>query len=344
MEKSEPRPAISVVIPVFNEEDVLPLTYARLCQLAERLPVTWEWLFINDGSSDRTYDLLRELAQRDRRVKVLHFSRNFGHQIAITAGVDLADGDTVVIIDADLQDPPELIIEMYELYRQGYDVVYAQRKSRLGETWFKKNSARFFYWMMKTFVHKKLPENVGDFRLMSRAVVEAMRYFPEKARFYRGLVCWSGFRQTSIQFDRQERAAGKTKYPFYKMLRFACDAAFAFSYMPLRIASGVGLLMILLSLLYLAYIFYLYLFVHSAVRGWTSLVALVIILQGMMLMFIGLLGEYIGRIYEEVKQRPLYIVQQTHNLPVIPGRLPSGGVLISQHAGHGQACLPEQKP
>ena len=324
-----PVPEISLIIPVFNEAEVVLLLYARLCQVASQLDVTWEWLFVNDGSSDNTGALLSGLAEQDRRVKILTFSRNFGHQIAITAGVDLAQGNAVVIIDADLQDPPELILDMYALYQRGYDVVYARRKLRHGENWLKLLTARGFYWFMKHFVYHGLPENVGDFRLMSRAVVHTMRYFPEQHRFYRGLVAWSGFKQTAIEFDRLGRAAGQTKYSLLKMMRFALDATVSFSYKPLRIAPWLGLFIVLAALFY------------GGHRLWSAhppgsieiyLILSLAMLQGMTLIAIGLLGEYIGRISENVKHRPLYIIQEITNLNHPVGQLPTGGVIAPQRA------------
>lgn len=327
-------PKISIVIPVFNEEEVLPLLYQRLCQLAERLPLGWEWIFVNDGSRDNTYPLLQRLAQQDTRVKVLHFSRNFGHQIAITAGIDFTHGEAVVVMDADLQHPPEVIPELYAIYEQGYDVVYARRRVRQGESWFKIGSAAFFYWFMQKFIHRQLPQNVGDFRLMSRRVVEALRYLPEKHRFYRGLVTWSGFKQTAYDFDCKPRAAGKSKYSLGKMLRFALDAIFSFSYMPLRVAGFLGLGMVFLSFIYLLWQLYNHFCLHDTIRGWTSIITLLIVLHGVTLVCIGLLGEYTGRIYEEIKHRPLYIVQEMANLDCHPGRGFTGGVVVSGPTSH----------
>lgn len=328
---------LSLVIPVYNEEDVIPALYERLCSLAERMNLAMEWVFVNDGSSDGTLARLLVFAHRDSRVKVVNLSRNFGHQVAVTAGMDLVRGEAVVIMDADLQDPPELIQGMYERFLEGYDVVYAKRRQRKGEGWFKRVSARVFYWVMRKTVHRELPANVGDFRLMSRAVVDVLRLLPERHRFMRGLVTWIGFRQTAVEFDRPARAAGKTKYPFWKMMWFALDAITSFSYVPLRLSIIVGLLVELLALLFLCYNIYLYFFTQRLVQGWTSIIGLLTLLMGALMIAVGALGEYVGRIHEEVKRRPLYIVSDTVNLECRPGGLPSGGVVVqSGHLSSGQ--------
>lgn len=318
---------LSLIIPVFNEEAVIQLLYENLCTLAEKLPVEYEWIFVNDGSQDQTLFLLHNLAQQNSRVKIVNLSRNFGHQIAITAGVDFATGNAVVIMDADLQDPPHVIENMYQLYLQGYDVVYARREHRSGESWLKLKTASCFYLFMRKMVHHQLPQGVGDFRLMSKRVVTAMRYFPERHRFYRGMVTWSGFRQTAVSFSRPARAAGTTKYSWLKMSKFATDAILSFSYLPIRIAILLGMLLILLPLLYFIDNLFLHIFWRATVKGWSSLIGLLIIFQGITIVFIGLLGEYIGRIYEEVKRRPLYIVSDTINLPRMNTEQASGGII-----------------
>jgi dolichol-phosphate mannosyltransferase len=317
-----------LVIPLYNEEDVVPLLYRRLCSLADGVDIEMEWLFVNDGSTDSTLLGVLELAARDARVKVVNLSRNFGHQVAITAGIDLARGEAVVVMDGDLQDPPELIEQMYGKFREGYDVVYAQRRRRKGEGWFKLMSARAFYWFMRKMVHPGLPSNVGDFRLMSRPVVDVLRQLPERHRFLRGLVSWIGFRQTAIGFDRPARAAGETKYPLWKMVKFALDAMTSFSYAPLRLVTVIGLLVEAVAVAYLGYNLYLYFFTKALVQGWTSIVGLLTVLTGSLMIAVGLLGEYVGRIHEEMKGRPLYIVRDLVNLECKGGRLASGGIVV----------------
>jgi dolichol-phosphate mannosyltransferase len=311
---SRPLELISLVLPVFNEEQVLPLLLPRVRDLLARLPCAGEVIFVNDGSRDRTSELLAQAAQSDDRLKVIDFSRNFGHQIAITAGVDFAAGDAVVVMDADLQDPPELVLEMIDRYRAGYDVVYAQRTERRGETRFKRLTAAGFYWLMRSTIHKDLPDNTGDFRLMSRPVVHALRQLREQHRFVRGMVTWLGYKQTAVQFERPARAAGETKYPLRKMLAFAWRAISSFSGLPLRLALGVGAAMTCASILYALYAVYV-MAVGSVVPGWTSLVCLQVGLSGITLLVIGLMGDYVARIYDEIKGRPLYIVRDLHNMP-----------------------------
>lgn len=310
---NRPLNLLSIVIPVFNEEEVLPLLLARLVALVGRMPCQVECLFINDGSRDRTIEGLEEAAHQHSWVRVIDFSRNFGHQVAITAGTDFAQGDAVVIMDADLQDPPEVILEMIAKYREGFDVVYGQRIARLGESTFKRWTAAAFYGLMKSMIHKELPENTGDFRLMSRPVVQALRELREQHRFVRGMVTWTGFRQTAVPFERPGRAAGTTKYPTRKMMEFAWRAITSFSGLPLRLAIIFGLLMLVASFLYALFAAYGAIVLQNTVRGWTSLVFIQIGLSGVTLLMLGLIGDYVARIYEEIKGRPLYIVQRLLN-------------------------------
>ncbi|HEX4131590.1 MAG TPA: glycosyltransferase family 2 protein [Pirellulales bacterium] len=310
---SRPLDVLSLVFPVYNEEQVLPLLLPRVRTLLARLPCEAEVIFVNDGSSDRSAVLLAQAAAEEPRFKVLEFSRNFGHQVAITAGIDIAAGDAVVVMDSDLQDPPELVLEMVEKYRAGYDVVYAQRRSRQGESWFKRSTAAGFYRLMRTAVHRDLPDNVGDFRLMSRAVVEAFKQLREQHRFVRGMVTWLGFRQTAIVFDRPARAAGETKYPLRKMMAFAWRAISSFSGLPLRLAMGVGLTVIAGSAAYTLWAAACSV-AGSPVAGMAWLVCLQCGLFGATLFVLGLMGDYIARIYDELKERPLYIVRAAHNL------------------------------
>lgn len=316
-----PRPLpklLSLIFPVFNEEQVLPLLQQRLLTLAPKFPCPAEFIFVNDGSRDGTARFLVHWAKQDKRVKVLQFSRNFGHQAAVTAGLDHARGEALVIMDADLQDPPELVLEMLELYQQGYDVVYAQRQRRDGETLFKKLTAKGFYWLMRKFIHRDLPMDTGDFRLLSRDVAEAFRGIREGHRFVRGLVAWLGFQQTAVLFDRPPRPAGETKYSVWKMSRFAWDAIISFSRMPLSFAAALGSVTFLGGCLMGVYALYRKLVIHDSVPGWPTLVILQCLIGGVLLLCVGVLGEYVGRIYEEIKRRPLYIVKNTMNLGTSP--------------------------
>ncbi len=309
-----PRPApslLSVVVPVFDEEEVIPLLLDRLLKVLAATGLRWEVILVNDGSSDRSVELLLAATQRDPRFKLISLARNFGHQIAATAGLDAARGDAVVLIDADLQDPPEAIPEMLEKYRQGYDVVYARRVERRGETWFKKVTAWAFYRLMRVLVYSDLPADVGDFRLMSQRCLNALRSMRETHRFLRGMVAWVGFPQTDVPVIRDQRAAGNSKYPLRKMLRFAWTAAVSFSPVPLRLAFVLGVLLFSIGLVYAGWaVIQLVTGVHL-VRGWTSLILINCLGSGAIMIGIGVLGEYVARIYEHVKARPLYLVEQS---------------------------------
>ena len=305
---------LSLVIPLFNEEAVLPLLVERLETVLTRLDCDTEVIFVDDGSRDGTLALVRQLAGRDPRYRGLSFSRNFGHQAAITAGLDVASGDAVVMMDADLQDPPEILARMVQLYREGYDVVSAQRVGRDGDGWWKRTSASAFYWIMRKTVDERIVPEVGDFRLLSGAVVRALRQFREQHRFMRGLIAWLGFREAVVPFDRGPRAAGSTKYPTLKMAAFAWTAITSFSGLPLRLGVLAGFAMIALGALYFVYALYRALVVHATVPGWTSLVFLQIFFSGATLLCIGLMGEYLARVYDESKRRPLYIVRDALNL------------------------------
>ncbi|MBW7652184.1 glycosyltransferase family 2 protein [Anoxybacillus sp. ST4] len=301
----------SVVIPVYNEALVIRETYKRLKRVMEQTDGAYELLFVNDGSKDETLDLLKELAVRDDTVKYLNFSRNFGHQIAITAGMDYASGEAIVIIDADLQDPPELILDMIEKWKEGYDVVYAKRTKRKGETFFKKITAYAFYRLLRAATEIDIPLDTGDFRLIDRKVRDQLVGMRERSRFVRGLVSWVGFNQTAIEYERDERFAGETKYPLKKMIRFSLDGITSFSYKPLKLASLLGFLLSVVSVGWMAVVLYLKLFTDATVTGWSSLVMAVLFFNGVVLMMLGVIGEYIGRIYDEVKQRPLYILRES---------------------------------
>jgi polyisoprenyl-phosphate glycosyltransferase len=312
---------LSLVIPLFNEEAVLPLLVGRLDAVLSGLDCTTEVILVDDGSRDRTLPLLREIVARDARFRAVSFSRNFGHQAAITAGLDLAAGDAVVIMDADLQDPPEILATMLRLHREGYDVVSAQRVGRGGDGLWKRATAAAFYWIMRKTVDERIVPEVGDFRLLSRNVVLALRQFREQHRFMRGLIAWLGFREAVVPFERGPRVAGSTKYPTWKMAAFAWTAITSFSGLPLRLGVLAGFAMIGLGALYFVYALYRAVVVHATVPGWTSLVFLQIFFSGATLLCIGLMGEYLARVYDESKRRPLYIVRDALNLTLPDGAI-----------------------
>jgi dolichol-phosphate mannosyltransferase len=312
------RPTYSIVAPVFNEEETLPHFYERMVQVMESVcetnDETFELILINDGSRDGTFHLMRELHERDKRVRVIDFSRNFGHQIAISAGLDYAQGQAVVIIDSDLQDPPEVISELITRWKAGVEVVYAQRRSRVGETRFKLVTANIFYRLIDRITSIHIPRNVGDFRLLDRSVVDTLVSMREHHRFMRGLSAWVGFRQEAVQYDRHERYAGSTKYPLSKMIRFSMDAITSFSHLPLHLATTFGFALALISLLGILVAAFLRL-VTGAIVGQASTLILVLFLGGIQLIFLGVIGEYLGRIYDEVRARPLYIVHHALGFP-----------------------------
>ena len=301
---------LSVVVPCFNEEEVIGETIRRLQAFCDSLVnLRVELIFVDDGSHDRTRQLLRDFAAADDRVRVIGFARNFGHQIAVTAGIEAASGDAVVLIDADLQDPPEVVHQMIAKWREGYDVVYGTRTERPGESAFKLATARAFYRLLNRLSDVPIPLDTGDFRLMSRPVVETLKAMPERDRFVRGMVSWVGFRQIALPYRRAERFAGESKYPLRKMLRFATDGILSFSIKPLQMSITMGLLAAVLAMTGIAYALYLRIFTSVWVEGWTALMIAVLFLGGVQLICVGILGEYIGRIYNEVKRRPLYVVQ-----------------------------------
>ncbi len=299
---------LSIIVPVYNEQEVINETFKRLSGVFENYFMDVEYIFINDGSKDNTYLKLREIALANPCVRVINFARNFGHQIAITAGMDYAKGDAVVIIDADLQDPPEVILQMVEQWEQGYEVVYGKRLQREGETFFKKFTAKMFYRFLDSMTDVKLPVDVGDFRLIDRKVCDAMKCLPERSRYVRGLVSWVGFKQTSVEYRREKRFAGETKYPLKKMLKLAGDGIFSFSYKPLKLATFAGMLVSIISFIYLIVVLIQRFVKNDIASGWASSMAVSLFFNGVMLIVIGIMGEYVGRIYEEVKARPLYIV------------------------------------
>ena len=311
-----PRPdprLLSIVVPFYNEEEMFPILRPRLGHFLDSLPYACEVIAVNDGSSDRTIELLLEWAQSDPRIKVLNLSRNFGHQYASTAGIDYASGDAVVLIDADLQDPLELIPDMVAEYRRGYDVVCGQRMIRAGESPFKKFTAWLFYRLMRVFFLKSLPQDVGDFRLMSRRCIDHLIAMRELHRFLRGMVAWVGYPQTCVPYQRQARAAGDTKYPLRKMLRLAWTAAVSFSALPLRLSFFGAGFMTLLALVTAIRAVIMY-ELGRTVPGWTSLMVISCLSNAALMIAVGILGEYVGRIYEEGKGRPLYIVADAWNV------------------------------
>jgi dolichol-phosphate mannosyltransferase len=298
---------ISVIVPCYNEEAVIRETHRRLS--AALSGVNYELIYVNDGSRDATADILREIQAGEARVRAVLLARNFGHQMAVTAGLEHAAGDAVVIIDADLQDPPEVIPEMIARWRDGYQVVYGVRSEREGETAFKLFTAKLFYRLINRLSHIEMPLDVGDFRLIDRKVVEALGAMPERDRFLRGMVSWVGFRQCGVFYRRAARFAGETKYPLIRMLRFATDAVLSFSFTPLRLAIYTGFSAIAAAfggIIYALYKFY----ANDVVRGWASTFVALLLMSGVQLITIGIIGEYIGRIYGEVKKRPLYLVQE----------------------------------
>jgi glycosyltransferase involved in cell wall biosynthesis len=312
---------LSIVIPCYNEEEVLPLLRRELEAFATTLHCPVEFIFINDGSRDHTLFLLDDWAKSDPRVRLLGFARNFGHQTAVTAGLDVAKGEAVVIMDADLQDPPRVVHEMLARYREGYDVVYGQREERVGETAFKKFTAWAFYRLMKKLVHPDLPVDAGDFRLISRECLNALQSMRETHRFLRGMVAWVGFPQTAVLYKRDARAAGETKYPLRKMLTFAWTAALSFSPLPLRVSLLLGIVTALIGFaagLYALIVAFIHFFFADVgipySSGWASIMTLLCLVGGAILVGIGILGEYVARIYDEIKARPLYLVSYRRNL------------------------------
>jgi len=302
-------PVISIVVPCFNEEEILPQTLVRLHASAAATGLSYEIVLVDDGSVDRTWEIIAARAKDDVRIRGVRLSRNFGHQMALTAGLERARGSEVLVIDADLQDPPELLGVMLARRAEGFDVVYGQRRSRKGETWFKLVTARLFYRMIGYLAEVPIPPDTGDFRLMSRRAVDAFLLLPETFRFIRGMVAWIGYPQVAVPYDRQARTAGKTKYGLGKMLRFSADAVTGFSIKPLRVASlaSAGLLGAALLITLWAVITWL---CHGTVRGWTSLIVTILLVGGVQTLILGIIGEYIGRLFLEVKRRPLFLVRQ----------------------------------
>lgn len=303
-------PQLSVVVPCYNEESVLLKLYERLTAACKNSAnENFQIVLVDDGSRDATWALIAELAEKDSRVMGISLSRNHGHQLALAAGLTWCSGDRILVIDADLQDPPEMLERMMELMDEGADVVYGQRVERLGETWFKKATASLFYRILDRLTDVPIPRDSGDFRLMSRRVVDVLNKMPEQHRFVRGMVSWVGFRQVPLAYERKARAAGETKYPLMRMFNFSIDAITGFSVIPLRLASSLGILFGLSGIIGLVYALWSWL-AGVTVPGWTSVVIIVLILGSVQLMVLGIFGEYLGRLYMESKHRPLFIIDQ----------------------------------
>ncbi|MBE8991071.1 glycosyltransferase family 2 protein [Nostoc sp. LEGE 12450] len=304
-------PKYSFIVPIYNEEEIIPELYRRLSAVMNRMDGPVELILINDGSRDRSLQLLRELHQKDPRICYLSFARNFGHQIAVTAGLNFVRGQVIVILDADLQDPPELIPDMVEKWRQGYQVVYAQRTQRLKEGWFKRFTAYSFYRILKKLADVDIPTDTGDFCLMDRQIVDILNSMPERTRYIRGLRSWVGFQQTAIRFERDPRFAGEVKYTFSKSFALAINGLVSFSIVPLRLSTYLGLVAAVAAILMALLVLYWRVFVpHSPLTGFTIILMAIFFLGSVQLVSVGILGEYIGRIYEEVKARPLYTLAE----------------------------------
>ena len=303
---------ISIIIPLYNESAGISHLFARLTPVLQQLQTSYEIICINDGSQDDTLDKLLEFNHRDKNIKIVNLSRNFGKEIALTAGIDYARGAAVIPIDADLQDPPELISQLIARWREGYDVVYATRRSRQGDSWLKKISARAFYRTIGRMSHVPIPANTGDFRLLDRRVVEAIKKLPERTRFMKGLFAWVGYKQTSVLFDREPRFSGKTTWNYWKLWNFALDGIISFSFLPLKVWSYVGIGISFVSLIYALMLVVRTLVYGVDVPGYASLMVAILFLGGIQLITLGVLGEYLGRVYEEVKGRPLYFVREEY--------------------------------
>ncbi len=304
------KPVYSIVVPVYNEKDCLPALRERMTSVMDSTGEPWEMVLVNDGSVDGSEEIMLKMAEEDRRIRVVNFSRNFGHQIAVTAGMDHALGAAVVVIDADLQDPPEVILDLIKKWKEGYEVVYAVRTEREGETWFKTHTAAAFYRMIYKITDVKIPENAGDFRLEDRKVVDVMDSMREHDRFLRGMSAWVGFKQIGVPYKRAARFAGHTKYPLKKMVKLALNAVTGFSYMPLQIATYFGFIVAAISIILIPVAIIVRAASHHELMGQATTLICVLFLGGVQLISLGIIGEYLGRIYDEVKNRPLYITRE----------------------------------
>ncbi|HEY2773596.1 MAG TPA: glycosyltransferase family 2 protein [Candidatus Binatia bacterium] len=309
MTADEQAPTLSVVIPIFNEEETLEKLYERLSAALAATGESFEVVFVNDGSRDASERILREFHARDPRFKSIHFSRNFGHQTAITCGLDHAHGQAVVAMDGDLQDPPEVLPDLLRLWRQGYEVVYAVRQKRK-EGVLKRTAYKAFYWLLRRVSYLDIPLDSGDFSLIDRRVIDILRSMPERNRFVRGLRTWAGFRQIGYEYAREARFAGQSKYSLAQLMKLAFDGLVSYSYVPLRLVSNVGFLVSMTALAYMAYLLIARLFGGTPIQGWTSTVVILLFLGGIQLLSLGVIGEYVGRIFEEVKRRPHYVVRE----------------------------------
>lgn len=301
---------ISVVVPVFNETPLILELYTRLTKAVQSVSGNYELLFINDGSNDDTLSIIKEISEKDNRVHYLSFSRNFGHQIAVSAGLNHCAGNAVIIIDADLQDPPELIKDLYLKMKEGYDVVYAKRRSRQGESFMKKLTAKLFYRILSTITSIHIPLDTGDFRIISRKVVNVLNKMPEQHKFLRGQISWVGFKQTYVEYDRAERIAGETGYTYRKMIRFALDGITSFSNFPLKFATVTGFIFSIISFFLMLYTLYSRFISRVYQPGWASLMITILFIGGIQLIGIGIIGEYISRLSDNVRNRPLYIINE----------------------------------
>lgn len=303
----------SVIVPLYNEELVINQSYKRLKEVMDSTNESYEIVFVNDGSKDRTREIAEEICSRDENIKLINFSRNFGHQAAITAGMDLALGDAIIVIDADLQDPPEVMLKMIEKWKEGYEVVYGKRVKREGETFFKKFTARVYYRLLRSMTTVDVPVDAGDFRLIDRKVCNTLIALPERNRYVRGLVSWVGYKQTYVEFIRQERFAGETKYPLKKMFKLACDGITALTYKPLIIAGHFGIIALLVGIILMFVDITKAIINKSSVLNFTMMIGINMMMFGVVLGCIGIMGQYIGRIFDESKGRPIYVISSTTN-------------------------------
>lgn len=305
------RQKLSVIVPCYNDESILGELFGRLKASLEKLGLDWEVVFVNDGSGDGTWRVIRELQAREPGIKAANFSRNFGHQAAITAGLDLCAGDAAVIMDSDLQDPPEVIPEMVRRWKEGYHIVYAVRSERRGETWFKIWTADLFYWLIQKLSRTRLPQKAGDFRLLDKSVIQALRRIREHHRYLRGLTVWTGFLQTSVPYEREASHRGQSGYTLDKLVGLCFDAIVSFSIVPLRLSFLLGIFLFCASMIGLSVVIYLKLTHNIPYAGWTSLFVGLVFFSSLQFLILGIVGEYVGRIYEESKKRPLYLLQET---------------------------------